>query len=141
MIVDAVGVCENDKTDSRPLERKKSVPFDKLIMSVALGNRDEDTITSLAGRLARMDREIEEKDRKEIQNAADGRSLREIINKLLDAVDPDKKLEAAREIFKTDAPTDEQTKKAGAELVKSACAPFDAPKLRNTIIDIKKRNE
>lgn len=60
MIVDAVGVCENDKTDSRPLERKKSVPFDKLIMSVALGNRDEDTNTSLAGRLARMDRDIAE---------------------------------------------------------------------------------
>lgn len=101
MIVDAVGVCENDKTDSRPLERKKSVAFDKLIMSVALGNRDDDTITSLAGRLARMDREIEEKDRLDIQKAADGKSLKEIINNLLDAVDPDKKLEKAKEIFKT----------------------------------------
>ncbi len=141
MIVDAVGVCENDKTDSRPLERKKSVPFDKLIMSVALGKRDEDTITSLAGRLARMDREIEEKDRKEIQKAADGKSLKELINKLLDAVDPDKKIEKAQEIFGTKTPTDEQVKKAGEELAKSACTPFDAPKLRNTIIEIKKRNE
>ncbi|HIH45300.1 MAG TPA: DEAD/DEAH box helicase family protein [Candidatus Methanoperedenaceae archaeon] len=142
MIVDAVGVCENDKTDSRPLERKKSVAFDKLIMSIALGNRDEDTITSLAGRLARMDREIEEKDRKEIQKAAEGKPLKEIINSLLDAVDPDKKLEKAREIFKTDAPTDEQIKKAGEELAKKACIPLsDNPKLRNTIIDIKKRNE
>lgn len=141
MIVDAVGVCENDKTDSRPLERKKSVAFDKLIMSVALGNRDEDTITSLAGRLARMDREIEEKDRKEIQKAADGRSLKEIINNLLDAVDPDKKLEKAKENFKTKTPTGDEIKKAGAELAKSACAPFDVPKLRNAIIDIKKRNE
>ncbi len=112
-----------------------------LYHAVALGNRDEDTITSLAGRLARMDREIEEKDRKEIQKAADGKSLKDIINSLLDAVDPDKKLEMAREIFKTDAPTGEQIKKAGEELAKSACAPFDAPKLRNTIIDIKKRNE
>lgn len=141
MIVDAVGVCENDKTDSRPLERKKSVAFDKLIMSVALGNRDEDTITSLAGRLARLDREIEEKDRKEIVKAADGKSLKDLINNLLDAVDPDKKLEKAREIFRTEAPTEEQVKKAGEELAKSACAPFDAPKLRNIIIDIKKRNE
>ncbi|MDP2766635.1 MAG: type I restriction-modification enzyme R subunit C-terminal domain-containing protein [Candidatus Methanoperedens sp.] len=141
MIVDAVGVCENDKTDSRPLERKKSVTFDKLIMSVALGNRDEDTITSLAGRLARMDREIEEKDRKEIQKAAEGKPLKEIINNLLDAVDPDKKLERAKESFRTETPTEEQIKKAGEELAKSACAPFDAPKLRNIIIDIKKRNE
>jgi len=25
------GVCENDKTDSRPLEKKRSIPFDKLL--------------------------------------------------------------------------------------------------------------
>ncbi len=142
MIVDAVGVCENDKTDSRPLERKKSVPFDKLIMSIAYGNRDEDTITSLAGRLARMDREIEEKDRKEIQKAADGRSLKELINGLLDAVDPDKKFEKAKESFRTETPTEEQIKKAGEELAKNACIPLsDNPELRNTIIEIKKRNE
>ncbi len=70
VIVDAVGVCENDKTDSRPLERKRSVPFDKLVQQVALGIRDEDTLTSLAGRLARLDREMGEKDRQEVANAA-----------------------------------------------------------------------
>jgi type I restriction enzyme R subunit len=46
VIVDAVGVCESDKSDSRPLERKRTVPFDKLLQSVALDNRDEDTLTS-----------------------------------------------------------------------------------------------
>ena len=54
VIVDAVGVCETVKGDSRPLERKRSVPFDKLLLSVALGNRDEDTLSSLAGRVARL---------------------------------------------------------------------------------------
>jgi len=48
IIIDAVGVCESDKTDSRPLERKPGVPFDKLLFSIALGNRDTDSITSLA---------------------------------------------------------------------------------------------
>ncbi len=141
VIVDAVGVCENDKTDSRPLERKRNIAFDKLIMSVALGNKDEDTLTSLAGRLARLDREIDEKDRENIESAAEGRSLKEIINKLLDAVDPDKKLEKAKEIFKTEIPTDEQIEKAAEKLTEEACIPFDNSTLRNTIIDIKKRNE
>jgi type I restriction enzyme R subunit len=141
VIVDAVGVCENDKTDSRPLEKKRSVPFDKLITSVALGNRDEDTLTSLAGRLARLDREIGETDRKEIEGAAQGKPLKHIINSLLDAVDPDKKLEKAKQIFGTDTPTDQQIKKASEELAKQACMPFDNPNLRNTIIDIKRRNE
>lgn len=147
VIVDAVGVCENDKTDSRPLERKRNIPFDKLIMSVALGNRDADTLTSLAGRLARLDREIDVKDRKEIEDAFVGAgfkpapTLKQIINNLLDAVDPDKQLEKAKEIFKAEKPTEEQVKNAAEELVKDACAPFDNPKLRNTIIDIKKRSE
>mgnify|MGYP000329503033 CR=1 FL=1 len=141
IIVDAVGVCENDKTDSRPLERKKSISFDKLIMSVALGNRDEDTITSLAGRLARMENEIDEKDKKEIKDVGEGKHLKELVNNLLDAVDPDKKTEKAKEIFKTGTPTEEQIKKAGDELARIACTPFDSPKLRNTLIDIKKRNE
>jgi len=140
VIVDAVGVCESDKTDSRPLERKRSVPFDKLVLSVALGARDEDSLTSLAGRLARLDKEIDAKERMEIEAAA-GKSLRQIINAVLDAVDPDKQLEKAKEIFNTDNPTAEQVEKASEELVKVACVPFDDPRFRNTVIDVKKRSE
>jgi len=139
--VDAVGVCESDKTDSRPLERKPSVPFDKLILSVALGNRDEDTITSLAGRLARLDREIEDKDKDEIETVSGGKSLNEIINSLLDVLDPDKKIEKAKEMFKTNNPSEEQINSASEELVEEACAPFDNPKLRNLLIDLRRRSE
>ncbi len=54
VIVDAVGVCEQDKTDARPMEKKPSVAFDKLLQAVAFGNTEEDVLTSIAGRLARM---------------------------------------------------------------------------------------
>jgi type I restriction enzyme R subunit len=141
IIVDAVGVCENDKTDSRPLERKKNVSFEKLINSVAVGVRDEDTLISLAGRLARLNRELDERDRKEIRDAAGGKSLKQIINGLMDAFDPDKQIEKAKEVYKTESPTEEQVKAAVAELADRAAEPFDSPALRNTIIDIKKRNE
>jgi type I restriction enzyme R subunit len=141
VIVDAVGVCENDKTDSRPLEKKPSVPFDKLLLSVALGNRDEDALTSLAGRLARLDMEIEEKERNEIEAVSGGKSLKKIINALLDAVDPDKKIEKAMEMFRCDQPSEKQIDTAYEELVKEACAPFDNPKLRNLLIDLRRRSE
>jgi type I restriction enzyme R subunit len=141
VVVDAVGVCESDKTDSRPLERKRSVPFDKLVNSVALGVRDVDTLTSLAGRLSSLNVEVDEKSRIEIQAAAGGKTLKQLINDLLDAVDPDKHLEKAKEIFNTDSPTGEQLEKASEELVKVACSPFDDPKLRNTLVDVKKRSE
>jgi type I restriction enzyme R subunit len=141
MIVDAVGVCESDKTDSRPLERKPTVPFDKLLISVALGTRDEDTLTSLAGRLARLDREIKEEDKAEIQKACKGMPLKRMINGLFDALDPDKQLEKARAMFKTDSPADEHVKKAAEELARQACAPFDDSEVRQTIIDVKRRSE
>jgi len=140
VIVDAVGVCESDKTDSRPLERKRSVPFDKLVMSLGLGVRDADTLTSVAGRLSRLNMEIDDKERSEIEAAA-GKTLRQLVNGLLDAVDPDKQLEKAKEVFKTDNPTREQLKSASEELAKVACSPFDDPVFRNTLIDVKKRSE
>ena len=44
VIVDAVGVCEQDKTDSRPMDRKKSVTFEKLLQAISLGNAETDVI-------------------------------------------------------------------------------------------------
>lgn len=141
VIVDAVGVCEHDKTDSRPLERKRHVRFDRLLLSVALGNRDADTLSSLAGRLARLDREIGERDRSEIMRASGGQSLRGLVNPLLDALDPDVQMERARTLFDIETPTEEQVQQATAELVEEACRPFDQPKLRNVLIDIRQRSE
>jgi len=141
VIVDTVGVCERDKTDSRSLERSRSISFEKLITSVALGNRDKDTLTSLAGRLARMDRKIEEEDKKKIEKLAGGKSLKMLINNLLDAIDPDKKIEKAKEIFHTGTPTEGQIQKAQGALAEKACAPFDNPVMRNTIIEIHNRSE
>jgi len=141
VIIDAVGVCESDKTDSHPLERKRSVPFDKLISAVALGVRDEDTLSSLAGRLARLNKEIGDEERAEIERAAGGKKLSQIVNLILDALEPDNQVEKAKEFFKTETPSEEQIKKAAEQLAKTACGSFDDAKFRNTIIEVKTRNE
>jgi len=141
VIVDAVGVCDSLKTDTRPLDRKKSASFEELLKAVAVGIRDEDTLSTLVSRLARMDRELQDKDREELKEAAEGRPLKQITNKLLDAIDPDRQEKRAKEIFKTETPTKEQISEATKQLVKIACEPFDNPKLRNTLIEIKRRNE
>src|SRR5262249_19258507 len=54
VIVDAVGVCESDKATSKPLDRKPSVAFDKLLTFVGAGGADADTVSTLAARLARL---------------------------------------------------------------------------------------
>jgi hypothetical protein len=52
----AVGVVENPRFDMQTMERRRTVPFDKLLERVAWGVRDDDTLTTLAGRLARLER-------------------------------------------------------------------------------------
>jgi type I restriction enzyme R subunit len=158
VIVDAVGVCRSDKTDSRPLDRNPSVPFEKLLLSVAYGNRDEDTVTSLAARLARLDRELNEKQKEEIESVLRSdvqpnvpvsvSTTRALIGNLFDALDPDKQIEKAREIFSPDPsvragfePTEEQLAKATSVLLQQACAPFDHPRLREVLLDVKKQTE
>lgn len=141
VIIDAVGVCENDKTDSRPLDRKKSVPFDKLLHSIALGNRDEDTLSSLVSRLSRLDRQLDDPDKQQIQTAAQGVSLKDMINRLLDALDPDRQIDRAQDLFKTAEPTEAQIEKAYHALAKTVCAPFDKPALRELLIELKRKSD
>jgi type I restriction enzyme R subunit len=99
VIVDAVGVCESDKTESRPLERKPTVAFDKLLLGVALGKRDEDSLTSLAGRLARLDRELTPAQQKEVTTTSGGHTLGQMSAALLKAFDPDEVEAASRRLL------------------------------------------
>lgn len=143
VIVDAVGVCESDKTDSRPLERQRTVAFDKLLLGVALGKRDEDTLTTLAGRLARLDREISRADANKLAQLAGGKSLAELSNTLLRAIDPD--VIAEKATGKPGAsPAEvlpEQMTVARQQLVDAACAPFDVPALRDALAQAKQDAE
>ena len=69
VIVDAVGVTKSVKTDSGPLISKPGVPLKDLAMGVMMGARDEETISSLAGRLARLNRQLDDGER-ELHRAA-----------------------------------------------------------------------
>ena len=142
VIVDAVGVCENDKTDSRPLERKQSVPFDKLLESVALGNRETDTLTSLASRLVRLNREIGDDARERIAEISGGISLQRMIHALFDAIDPDKHQQPIALLESpTESLTPEQIQVRTNWFITEACKPFDNPDVRNTLIELKRQQE
>jgi type I restriction enzyme R subunit len=84
VIVDAVGVCERDKSDSRPLEQKKSVPLDKLLEGIALGVREPDVLSSLAGRLIRLEKRLDPELQVEVKKLAGGKNLSQIAQDLLD---------------------------------------------------------
>ena len=147
VIVDAVGIVDQPKLDTESLERKRSVPFARLLEQVALGIRDEDTLSSLAGRLARLRVKLTEQDGYRIAATSGGLSLREITHRLLDAIDPDVQVEAARAAAEQAGhvvpyePTPEQVAAAAAELAEQATLVFDRAELRRTLIDIQARDE
>ena len=133
VIVDAVGVCESDKTDSRPMERKPSVSFDKLMLGLAFGSRDDDALLSLANRIARLDREVHAPQRKLVVDAC-GQTLSELTHRLLDATDPDRIAHHA-------GAAGTNIDAAKAALVVTACAPFDNALLRDTLANLKREAE
>jgi type I restriction enzyme R subunit len=141
VIVDAVGVCEQDKTDARPMEKKPGVAFEKLLQAVALGNTEEDVLTSIAGRLARMEHRITKEDDQAIVKTSGGYSLKDLSRQLVEAVNPDRHEERARKQFGLDKPSEQQILKAAADLIQEAARPFQDPKLREVLIVIKKKNE
>jgi type I restriction enzyme, R subunit len=70
VIVDAIGVTKSLKTASQPLITKPTVPLKDLAMSVMMGATDEDTVSSLAGRLARLNKQLDADDQRRIREAA-----------------------------------------------------------------------
>ncbi len=143
IIVDAVGVCESDKTESRPLERKPTVAFEKLLLGVALGKRDEDSLTSLAGRLARLDRELTPAQQKEVTTTSGGHTLSQMSAALLRAFDPDAVAEHATGIKGSEPQeiSDDTFTAAQTALITTACAPFDKPALRDLLAKVKQESE
>ena len=141
VIVDAVGVCERDKTDSRPMDQRKSIPFDKLLQAVALGNTEPEVISSIAVRLARMNKTLEDDDKAEIEKKSGGKSLATLTNALVNSLDADRHVEQAKKDNNTDQPTNEQVQQAAAKLIQEAVKPLYDPALRNLLIDLKKRDE
>jgi len=140
VIIDAVGVCEAAKSDNRPLERQPKVSFEKLIEAVAFGNTDEDVLSSVASRLARLDQRLSKSQRAEIESASGGQSLGEIVRGLVTALDVDAHVDRAKEKFSVadgSAPTPAQIKTAATELVTTAVAPLRTARVRNKIIEVR----
>lgn len=144
VIIDTVGVFESRKSDSRPLERKKTTPFKELMMQTVLGNHSEDNLSSLANRLTRLDRELTETEKMNIASVADGGTLTDMVKRLFDAFNPDKYIERAKVMFgkaSDDDVMEDEIEQAKDALVKEAVQPFDNPDLRETILQIRQEHD
>lgn len=142
VIVDAVGVEERLKTDSRPLERKRGVPLSDLLGAVGMGVAEEDLYLSLAGRLSRLDKQLDPEQRGRIEAASGGKNLNQISAALLHAWDPDAIAERAEHLRREEQyPSDEAaTEAAQKALIREAAATFTGD-FNDTVDNIRRQLE
>lgn len=141
VIIDAVGVTKTDKTESHSLERKPAISLEKLLQNIAFGKVDEDTVSTVAGRLAQIERKVSDKQRKEIQDLTNGKSINEIVKTLLQSIDVDLQIEKAKEVLVTDEPNELQVLQAADTMMREACYVFDNPDFRIYLVNFKKVTE
>jgi type I restriction enzyme R subunit len=125
VIVDCVGVCERDKTDSRPLDQKKSVPLDKLLQTISLGSIEPEVLSSVAVRLARLDAQLSDVERFKVEAEAGGLGLKDISRGIVKALDP----------------SEDRTPEQADTALREAVQPLANPALRSLILELKQQKE
>lgn len=144
VIIDAIGVESSQKTDSRPLEKKPGMTLKDLLQNVAMGNTDEEILSSLANRLIRLDKQINETEKTTFSEHADGRSIHHVVQQLLNAHDPDTIKEAEtviRQDLHGQAPVviEAAIQKEKQNIIDRAVDVFNNPGLRNFIIEVRRK--
>jgi len=143
VVIDAVGVTKSVKTESQPMERKKSVPLKELLNAVMLGARDEDTFMSVAGRLARLSNQMSSQDKAQFKEQSGGKEIQSVVHDLINAHNPDRIETIARESFNipvNQSPSDDQLTQAQDKLIRTAKSNFNG-KLIDFVIKVKKSLE
>lgn len=132
VIVDAIGATKSKKTDSRPLERKPTIPLKDLLGAITMGVKDEDLFLSLANRLIRLEGVLTEKEKEKVLEFSNGKSLRQITKELINAYDADvineqalPEMELIPKIDRSPAYEEQARKNAQEKLAQLAASTFN----------------
>ena len=142
IVVDAVGIMDTSLAETvQPLERKPGLSLEKLLTQVAFGNRDPQVASSIAGRLARLDKHLTKDDREMLTGLADGTDLGAIARELVDALDPDQQAAATVAAGKS-ADDPAAVAETAAGMLNHALEPLATNhELRNAILEVRKSYE
>jgi type I restriction enzyme R subunit len=141
VLVDAVGVTETDLVDTQPLERHPTVPLERLMRRISFGSRDPDAISTVAARIARLERHLTDHERAELDELA-GMSLHDLARGMVEALDPDRQLDVARAATGKDEPDVDEIAAATRKLLDDAVAPLATnPELRDRLLELRRQQE
>ncbi|MBT7497688.1 DEAD/DEAH box helicase family protein [Candidatus Woesearchaeota archaeon] len=143
IIVDAVGVTDADHelSESKPLEQKLGVSFEKLLQNIRYGDPTDEDLSSMASRLSRLQKKLNDTQKAEIEKLSGGADLKFFAKLFVEAINPDNNLTKAREKFGDDVTTD-QLNEVCAESRNVAITEFlNHGELLTRLPEIKKETE
>ena len=144
VIVDAIGVTKSLKTASQQLDTKRSVSFSDLGKAVVFGGAyDSDSISSLAARLARLNKQLDDEQQQQITAITGGVPLPQLVKDLFHAINADEIHRAACEqegISIDEMPSEKTVLQIQKQRVKAATRPLSM-ELITILDDIRKQNE
>lgn len=140
VLVDCVGVTETDKTETKSLETKPSVPTAKLMAQIARGDRHTDTLRALGNRLIRLDLNLSEQQRKLVSQMA-GKPLALIAGELIHATNDDKLIQVAQIETGETEPKEHAIQQAFKPIADELVKPFHNPDVRDLIEILRKDTE
>lgn len=144
VIVDAVGVYDRVKTESRVLESRPKTSFKDLMNQIANENREEEVFTSLGKRLSRLDKKLEVEEKEMFAELTGGKTLGDVVNALFNCFNDDLIDERARERFNLQGRkmvAEEQFKITQDEMLEETAAYFYEPEIRNYLEELRKKHE
>lgn len=144
VVVDCVGVTKSLKSETRQLDRKPSVKLKDLMMSVAMGARDSDTITTLAGRLLRLAAVLNNREMGTATELANGVSINQIARNMLNAFDEDVLISATGKLDLAISGVEGeivQSDMVQREMIEKAVEPILSPELRNFLENARKAHD
>lgn len=144
VIIDAIGVEQSQKTDSRPLEKAPGLSLKEVLESIAVGDRREEMLSTLANRLLRLDKQINEHEKNAFAQHAQGKSISKVVQELLHVYDPDVVDGLEQKIIREmqgAPPADIQAaiQERHQGLVEQAVAVFHQPELRTFIVEVRRK--
>jgi len=150
VLVDAVGVTETDKTETKSLESKPSVSTEKLMQQIAMGDRSPESLQTLGNRLIRLDMKLTDGQRKQINKqlketfesmgqSSEEANLTLVASKLVHAGNTDFIAEKVKALHGTDEVDDKETKAIFEPIAEEAVKPFHNPELRE-LLEILRRD-
>jgi type I restriction enzyme R subunit len=150
VLVDAVGVTETDKTETKSLESKPSVSTEKLMQQIAMGSPE--SLQTLGNRLIRLDSKLSDPQRKQINKqlhtaleqmgeSTEEASLTLVAAKLIHAGNTDYLAEKIKAQHGTDEVSDEERKAIYEPMADNAIKPFHNPDLRELLETLRRNTD